>query len=460
MDWKNSIEKRLTFLFMILMLVLFSITSAIGIAFSEASKAKNDSQYIDKLMQISFALIRTYTDQARIISQDYAEWDETYDFVRKRDTDFLENQLSAVDLESSEIQGLAIHSPNGGLLHGINSFGYLENQSLWSLFDNFDKVDMSTQMRGIVFDQGRVFIYCSTPITGTGSSKEAVGRLTVLKQITQDFSEYISQAMGEKFMFVNTLGLEDSLRFDIYAKWSYQRLSMAIDEGMISSTYQLTHDSNHILPLNIEVDIARFNTSNSKYWVQLFPEFIVIMVLSVVLLYILRQKVTTPIKDLIEWLGQVGEKNMSEDLKPFDRAEYGEIGVLSKQFEEIYNDLYEQHQFSQILLYSISDFIFTVDSEGRIDYCNPAAAEWLNIDSRTIQHQEFELLLACLDEEAPSVSNWLYRALHTYSEYSGEANIRIISQPERVFKMQVQVSPMLQAEEGQKGAMVILRPLD
>ena len=93
------------------------------------------------------------------------------------------------------------------------------------------------------------------------------------------------------------------------------------------------------------------------------------------MLAILRQYVSTPIHNLIEWLNEIGEKKMSEDLTPFSQSDYGEIGVLSKRFEDVYNTLYEQHQFSQLLLYSISDFIFTVDSNGGTDYCNPAAAE-------------------------------------------------------------------------------------
>ena len=70
------------------------------------------------------------------------------------------------------------------------------------------------------------------------------------------------------------------------------------------------------------------------------------------------------------------------------------------------------------------------------------------------------MLLSCLDDDVPSVSNWLYRALHTYSEYSGEAHIRIISSPDKVFHMEVQVSPMLHADDTQGGAMVILRLKD
>ncbi|WP_117234883.1 CHASE4 domain-containing protein [Vibrio maerlii] len=460
MTWKNSIENRLTFLFMLVMFGLFGITSSISIYFGEVSKSQNDSEYSDKLMHVSFALIRGFRNQVRVLTRDYAEWDETYHYVLTDDAEFTQQQLGAAALESGEVDGVAIHSPVYGLMYSESTLQYLDNKSLWALFDDFSSADVSVPLRGLVFDKSRAYIYTSMPVTGNGASKESVGRITFIKQITHALSEQISASIQEEFRIVNNLDTHTSSRFDIHDKWRYERLNMSFEHEHLVATYQMTHGEDQVLPLHIEVKMKRLDTSNDRYWPQLVPQFIIMAILGGMLLLILRRRVTNPIKQLIEWLNQIGNLNMSEDLKPFERADYGEIGVLSKRFEEIYNDLYEQHQFSQILLYSISDFIFTVDSAGRVDYCNPAAAEWLKIDARSVEHQEFELLLSCLDDDLPSVSNWLYRALHTYSEYSGEANIRIISQPDCVFKMQVQVSPMLQAEEGQKGAMIILRPLE
>ena len=100
---------------------------------------------------------------------------------------------------------------------------------------------------------------------------------------------------------------------------------------------------------------------------------------------------------------------------------------------------------------------FTVDSKGKINYCNPAAAEWLRIDSKELYCQDFELLFASVDENSPSVANWLYRALETLSEFSGQVNIRKLSEPNKTFLVEVQVSPILYRDTEQKGAMIILR---
>jgi PAS domain S-box-containing protein len=191
---------------------------------------------------------------------------------------------------------------------------------------------------------------------------------------------------------------------------------------------------------------------------QQLPFILALLILPLIMITLLRKTITEPTRELIRWLNQVDGSQLAEELKPFKHAEKGEIGELSHQFSSIYNNLYQQHQFSQILLYSISDFIFTVDHEGNIDYCNPAATEWLKVNATQLYGQSFEFLIANLSEDTPSPANWLYRAIHCASEYSGISRIRKFGDETQSEWMEIQVSPMIKSDDEPIGALVILRP--
>jgi PAS domain-containing protein len=239
--------------------------------------------------------------------------------------------------------------------------------------------------------------------------------------------------------------------------WRVEKSEVIFDDDLIKGTYSLFLSDELTLPVLAEIQIARERFHMSSLWRWLVPQIFLLALLTFFLLMLLRATITRPIKGLVAWLNQVNGSQLAEDLRPYSYSQYGEIGVLSDKFSEIYNNLYQQHQFSQLLLYSISDFIFTVDAQGKIDYCNPAAAEWLKIDSKELYKQDFELLFASVDEDAPSVANWLYRALETYSEFSGQLNIRKLSEPNKTYFLEIQVSPILYNDTEQKGAMIILR---
>ena len=455
--WHHSIEKRLVIIFVFAMALMFGIMTSISMYAGHNEKKEQEEKLVDKFLFIGLNLLGSRVDSVAEMAKDYGYWDETFDFINTPNRNFVENSMDSDSIKTSSLNGVIIHNNVGKALYRISTYDYITDSQLWSLFTDINGIEKDVVQRGVVFLQGRILVYVSHPVSDNSGLMASNGRITLLREMTQRTLDEISSDLGESFNLINMLQPDSVEKMAFGTKWRVEKSEIIYTDKAIEATYSIFFSDQSRLPILAELTIERSPYTIASQWRLLIPELILLIVLSGVLVVVLRATVTKPITRLIEWLNQVNGSELAEDLRPYEYAQYGEISVLSNKFSEIYNNLYQQHQFSQLLLYSISDFIFTVDSKGKVDYCNPAAAEWLRIDSKEVYCQDFELLFASVDENAPSVANWLYRALETLSEFSGQVNIRKLSEPNKTFLVEVQVSPILYRDTEQKGAMIILR---
>ena len=276
MDRKNSIEKRLILLFVISMVVIFGFVSIASISSSEAERKRIEENYAEKFVDISLVMLGGMLKQVEVTTQDYAQWDETYDFISDLNSDFITSSLGDDTLRTAEVSGIAIHNSEGNPLYTTSMFRFGENEQLWQQFNQLGSLDISTRLKGIILLNGKVLVYVSYPITGSANQFEPNGRLTIVKEIDAASIEYISVALGEKFSLVNTFPDDEVRRIDlgIRERWEVSRSQIDFHNELLSATYQLTYDKKDILPIDIKIDMKRLESSDDSYAQRLLPELI------------------------------------------------------------------------------------------------------------------------------------------------------------------------------------------
>ncbi|USD67130.1 PAS domain-containing protein [Vibrio sp. SCSIO 43136] len=174
------------------------------------------------------------------------------------------------------------------------------------------------------------------------------------------------------------------------------------------------------------------------------------------LVYVYSQVVIRPLNALDEWLDSA--ESGQRELTVREHAPECIFGPIGKKFHQTYDALHQQQLFSQVLLYSISDMIITVDKEGRIDYANPAALEWLGMELSMVNGQFLELIF----DTRPSkehLSQWVHLALEETREFQQDCRLSRISERDDFIEVNIQVNPLHFLSEGNRGAMVIIRLL-
>ncbi|WP_158675990.1 CHASE4 domain-containing protein [Vibrio aquaticus] len=453
----GSTEKRLLVIFLaVTTFVLGAITVASYYLERHEHTARQFQENESKSV-LGLRLLGYQLDQLSIIAHDYAFWDETYQYIEGRNEPFFVENFDVQLLDTLHIAGVAIlNNANETIATSANISGFDDISFHEHLYDVKHDVD-DIPYQGIMFHNESLFLFASAPIKSTNLNFPSNGRLLFFKQINQKTMSGISELIGDKFRIVTKTEETQFFTFIAQTRWQMFTEQQSLEQNTMQGTYVIAQDNRDRVPLEIQVHSAMEAPSWQEHILHSAAPMTAILITPILMIVLLRKYITRPLQELIRWLNQVDGSQLAEELKPFKHAGNGEVGELSEKFSSIYNNLYQQHQFSQLLLYSISDVIFTVDHLGNIDYCNPAATEWLNVSANQLYGQSFEFLISNMSQDTPSPANWLYRAIHSASEYSGISLIRKFGESSQEEWMEVQVSPMIKADDEPAGALIVLR---
>ncbi|MDA0150252.1 CHASE4 domain-containing protein [Vibrio sp. LaRot3] len=454
---QGSIERRLLLLFIVAMIITLSLVSVFSLMVARSEGLRDEKEYNLEQAALGISLVKFQVSHLATLAKDYSQWDSTYQFVQSPTDLYKEQHLDLDSLIVTGIHGAMIQRSDDEILYGVSQLANNENAQLWEMFSSVPDYGLERFETGVLYFNSKLYLYVSSPITDNSGDLKANGRLVMLKALNASLTSEISHILRREFTMHSSATDNSVFVLTGQDKWQLKAASTTQQGNELIGYYQIVHDKEGILPIDVSVKTHYENDGVLELIYEWLPSLVALMVLPLVMTFLLRKHITRPIKELINWLNQVDGSMLAEELKPFKHADNGEIGHLSEKFSSIYNNLYQEHQFSQLLLYSISDFIFTVDHQGKIDYCNPAATEWLNVSANILYGQSFELLFDNLSEDTPCPSNWLYRAIECGSEYSGISLIRKFSSRDKSEWLEIQVSPMIRSEEEQAGAMIILR---
>ncbi|NOH79843.1 PAS domain-containing protein [Vibrio sp. RE86] len=453
----GSTEKRLLLIFIAVTTVLFGIVSTITLLNERYESTQHEFQDNERMAKLALKLIGHQLDEMSVNTRSHAHWDETYNHVEFPNQNYLDDNYSLTALNDQHLTGVAIMDVNDRVIFQngkITDYDSVKvDQHLAGLKEELNSIDL----KGVLFHRKRAYMFASSEITNNSGTAPSNGRLIFFRHINSQMLTKLSSIVD------NTVSIEpltEGTKFVVFHSnegWNFDIIERSVTDEQISGSYQIGQFNNQTLPMLIHLSAPNTRDNWLHEVLHILPPLTALIIMPIMIIYLLRRYITKPIRELISWLNDVDGSQLAEELKPFKHAGNGEVGELSEKFSSIYNNLYQQHTFSQLLLYSISDVIFTVDSQGNIDYCNPAATEWLNTSSTQLFGQSFEFLISNMSEDTPSPANWLYRAIHSGSEYSGISKIRKFGLETDSEWMEVQVSPMIKSDDEPPGALIVLR---
>lgn len=308
-----------------------------------------------------------------------------------------EQYVDTIDdrLEQYDIAAIIEQNKNGEVSYSETTMSATFSQRLWGLFLPIaGKTNTLSKDMGIAFVDGRVFMYATQPVfaneqrTKNSSGKQAT--ITVFKEVTPSYLNRIGKQIGSEFnLHFNTA--ESRLNRSSYHN-GYD--AVLVSETEHSNGTEVVFD---VLLYGGTKQPASFAIQIVADEYRLFdPRWLVLAILLIPIMcfgfwYLLHREVLKPINCISsrfdgQFLDPEGECQQCGDLPK-------ELASIYHSFITVSQDLNEQHLFGQRLLDAIGDIIITLDDNGNIRYCNPAALRWLGLDESLVVGQPFELFV-------------------------------------------------------------------
>lgn len=151
---------------------------------------KDFSDFEHRHSEVRYQMIKnefkSLSDNLKIISKDWGNWDDTYEFVKTKNQKYIESNLNIESIATLGINYLYITDSEGNIIHstGYNPETKKEirppKKPVINLLKFYDS-------EGIyITDKNKIMIFSSTPITDSKGMKPSIGKIIMLSEFKLD----------------------------------------------------------------------------------------------------------------------------------------------------------------------------------------------------------------------------------------------------------------------------------
>jgi len=158
------------------------------------------AQYDDALAQIetSSGIISRDIDSFSIKLADWAQWDDSYDFVESRDQDYIDSNLNDESLQSLGVQMALFLDLDGGVVYEkqVESLEGSEESVEFPIKYLQEKAVFREQQKpfaGLISFDGNIFLLAVRPIVKSDGSGEPRGTLYFGRQLKREYFDEVGK---------------------------------------------------------------------------------------------------------------------------------------------------------------------------------------------------------------------------------------------------------------------------
>ncbi|WP_457570552.1 ATP-binding protein [Desulfovulcanus sp.] len=144
--------------------------------------------------------------------------------------------------------------------------------------------------------------------------------------------------------------------------------------------------------IGMKMDIINKKIVLSLIKIQSFN--LLMFIISVVLLYLIIDRISTPLVQLTDYAYRLSRKEFNAPLMVHTNDEIGELAQtmrnMAKELSKFIDKLYDEKELFTVTLRSIGDGVVTTDKECRVNFINRVAEEILDISMEKAYNQNFD----------------------------------------------------------------------
>lgn len=438
----------------VIIIGIFTINIAFGLFFQRFILQSE----IDKI-HVSADYISTYlneiTNNYAGTVNDWAHWDDTYDFIENSNTNYIELNLTDSAMKSINISFMIFLNSDGMITHQL--FYKSDEEMIMDfpsdLLDNIDyAIDftrLGEDVSGIISIGENYYFVASSHITDSLEKENANGTLMIGKQLNHSIIAQLELASGLSISSINVLNDMNRLN----ERDAFNILEIDYDEtGNDSINVEVAIPNNYDLNSSISISLVMSRDLYLRGMKQAF-DFSIIntaisLAISVIIFLLLGKFITKPFNNLINDVKSIDITK--PEIQTIPEIGNNEFSFLRKSINTLMNkvsssqyDLIKSREELHTTLLSIGEGIITIDKASRIKFMNPVAQEMTGWQLEESLNKSLEAVLTIIDEAKKETSVHLVDAVfETEDTIKLTNNILIVTKDSSTIEVEITASPI------------------
>jgi|GEM_PF-4737211 len=455
----NSIKRKFALWFILLSVLMSTIVVVFRTWQLDLEYQKWQKDHLQSTHTTVNSIFMDKIKSLALIARDNGIHNEAYEFVQTQTTDFAENYLTIDSLIYLDSHAVLVADNHGEMIHGVSRLSAANEAQLWQLLDGQIRVDSSfTQQSGIVLINDQAFLYVSSAITDSKRLQSPVGSITYVKAVDQAMMQDISKFIGEK-VSLRFLPYEgNGLHFKNAFKTSANLTELISEDHQVSATFSLVSAAGEPIPAEVLIEKRNEEKKLNNPMVTITPALLGTSIVGMIFFWLINNMISKPIdninqslKGLIESPGRFKALTINVD---------NEFGELVKTTNTLLSKLFDQQEFSRLLLDSIGEVIVTIDEQGAISYLNPTAEQWFQLPENNHFGVKFDFVLVNEDVTSPSISAMVYDVLKKRQPIEVTSQFYCSTRQSESSRLRIAGRPLKSEENAEAGGIFVISRLN
>lgn len=410
----------------------------------------------EKYASILVGLLELELSYIDSFALDNAHWSETYDYVFDNNLEYSSTTLNAATLSHAELDGVLILDNGGKIVLALSDLNLKQQNELWIKAEKIRSSSKARASKGVVILGETPLFFAMQPIINGEDKSESNGVYFTFLKLDPDLLSKIGVITGVSVALKFDASNQNT--FDSYV--INNKLHFALDiisqnRELIRADFNLYSEKGDQVELKMLVEFEQIQSRFDGALFTLIPSLVLTTLVCIFLLMVIRYHIIKPVLTISAHLDRL--KDMEGKYVPMHVGWDDELGQLAENINKLFSRIYKKESFNKLLLNSIDNIVFVLDSQGKVTFATQSTLDWLQVELDEIVSFDLDFLLTNIDTASPSVAVWSHEILNNKQTIAYDCQLRTMTNHDQVFDAQVRGYPVESINAALNGAIVIIR---
>ncbi|WP_426414900.1 diguanylate cyclase domain-containing protein [Aestuariirhabdus sp. LZHN29] len=377
----------------------------------EKQRLKSDRDALDSSLALRVNSVRS-------TALDWAQWDDTYEFIAGKNDAYIEDNLEINSLANLDVNGLIYLDLSGRVVHSINID--LEKMSLRPLPVSllrylksgalFFEEGKPRAISGLLAVDGLLVALAAEPVTDSNQNSASNGVLLVLRFLDRSVLQETERLVGTPFELVwDSHPLMSAANIEQLAALDAEEAQYRVVEGEGQGSLSYRLEDITAKPLLVRISRELSIMAEGAYALERFQWVILTVVSSVMVLLtlIINQGPLARLRKLQASVHHIGVDASAEIV---ELPGQDELAQLARDFSWTVERLRTGFERQQVLMDQLIDGFVELDLEGHVRVANLSMARMLGVERENLIGAHYNALMpAAVSKLISGYLQWVAR---------------------------------------------------